>query len=74
MLKIKSKLIIERRRQMTLAMQMLKKEQREKGNAMTLIHRSLVQEKEDMRQVRTEMDLWRHMSIIESVKAISLLN
>lgn len=59
---------------MTLAMQMLKKEQREKGNAMTLIHRSLVQEKEDMRQVRTEMDLWRHMSIIESVKAISLLN
>lgn len=74
MLKIKSKLIIERRRQMTLAMQMLKKEQREKGNAMTLIHRSLVQEKEDMRQFRTEMDLWRHMSIIESVKAISLLN
>lgn len=59
---------------MTLAMQMLKKEQREKGNAMTLIHRSLVQEKEDMRQFRTEMDLWRHMSIIESVKAISLLN
>lgn len=32
---------------------------------MTLIHRSLVQEKEDVRQVRTEVDLCRHASIIE---------